>query len=56
VVYRGLRRLAAVTVNTGRAIDLAALVHLPALRRLRVVDGPGRQTSSRLSVARLDSP
>lgn len=41
--YRGLRCLAEVTVETGCEIDLAALVHLPALRRLRVVDGPGRQ-------------
>ena len=41
--YRGLRCLAEVTVETGCGIDLAALVHLPALRRLRVVDGPERQ-------------
>jgi hypothetical protein len=54
VVYRGLRRLAAVTVNTGRAIDLAALVHLPALRRLRVVDGPGRQVPALAALRRLE--
>ncbi|MCX5747393.1 MAG: hypothetical protein NT062_33430 [Proteobacteria bacterium] len=50
---RGLR-VAAVDVEHGRGIDLAVLAHLPALRRLRMDDGPARQVPALAALTTLE--